>query len=87
MYIIFSKDRQVDKYLFNLVGGVVLKQDGLVLLLGGQHTPIHRLVLSITSILLHILFEIQFVCVSTILNCLTTLITFIPTEGAPEETA
>ena len=71
-------------YLFNLVGGVVLKQDGLVLLLGGQHTPIHRLVL---SILLHILFEIQFVCVSTILNCLTTLITFIPTEGAPEETA
>ena len=39
----------VDKYLFNLVGGVVLKQDGLVLLLGGQHTPIHRLILSINS--------------------------------------
>ena len=33
------------KYLFNLVGGVVLKQDGLVLLLGGQHTPIHRLII------------------------------------------
>ena len=32
-------------YLFNLVGGVVLKQDGLVLLLGGQHTPIHRLII------------------------------------------
>ena len=33
----------VDKYLFNLVGGVVLKQDGLVLLLSCQDHTIDSL--------------------------------------------
>ena len=39
--------RKTGEYLFNLVGGVVFKQNRLVLLLSGKDTPIHRLMLTI----------------------------------------